>query len=385
MNQLDQLNQYRATRIFSYSDARTMARRRLPRLVFDYMEGAAGDELAMARNRKALDAVLLSPRSLVDVDQRILKTSFLKQDWDLPFGIAPMGMCNLAGPGTDQHFASAATHHNIPLGHSTAASSNIESMAAQTGDKLWFQLYVGQSIELGLQLVQRAKDSGCQTLILTVDVPEVAQRLRDKRNGFKAPLKIGPKQFLDFAFHPQWSLTTLAAGVPELANFKNDDGSTQQFNREDGRGKLTWEFLKQLREIWKGNLVIKGIMHTDDARQAADHGVDAIYVSNHGGRQLDSAPASITRLRQIRRALGSDMPLIIDSGIRSGDDIVRAYASGASFVMVGRPFLFAAAAAGKAGVTRFTDVLAQQTSSVMAQTGVTEIGEISEKMLVQAD
>ena len=126
-------------------------------------------------------------------------------------------------------------------------------------------------------------------------------------------------------------------------------------------------------------------MHTDDARQAADHGVDAIYVSNHGGRQLDSAPASITRLRQIRRALGSDMPLIIDSGIRSGDDIVRAYASGASFVMVGRPFLFAAAAAGKAGVTRFTDVLAQQTSSVMAQTGVTEIGEISEKMLVQAD
>ena len=296
MNQLDQLNQYRATRIFSYSDARTMARRRLPRLVFDYMEGAAGDELAMARNRKALDAVLLSPRSLVDVDQRTLKTSFLKQDWDLPFGIAPMGMCNLAGPGTDQHFASAATHHNIPLGHSTAASSNIESMAAQTGDKLWFQLYVGQSIELGLQLVQRAKDSGCQTLILTVDVPEVAQRLRDKRNGFKAPLKIGPKQFLDFAFHPQWSLTTLAAGVPELANFKNDDGSTQQFNREDGRGKLTWEFLKQLREIWKGNLVIKGIMHTDDARQAADHGVDAIYVSNHGGRQLDSAPASITRL-----------------------------------------------------------------------------------------
>jgi len=385
MNHLEQLNRYRASRLFSYADARTMAKRRLPRLVFDYMQGAAGDELAMARNRKALDSVLLSPRSLVNVDQRSLKTNFLSQEWSLPFGIAPMGMCNLAGPGTDQHFASAANQHNIPLGHSTAASSNIENMASLAADRLWFQLYVGQSIELGLQLVERARNSGVQTLILTVDVPEVAQRLRDKRNGFKAPLKIGPKQFIDFATHPQWSLTTLAAGVPELANFKTDDGTHQQFNREDGRGKLTWDFLKQLRDLWKGNLVIKGIMHTDDARQAADLGVDAIYISNHGGRQLDSAPASITRLRHIRRALGDDMPLILDSGIRSGDDIVRAYASGASFVMIGRPFLFAAAAAGKPGITHFIDVLAHQTSSVMAQIGAVEIGEISGKMLVQAE
>jgi len=288
-----------------------MAKRQLPKLVFDYYEGGAGSELALARNRKALDNLLLSPRALVNVDKRDLTTRFLDKDYPLPFGIAPMGMCNLAHPQTDLALAEQAKQRTMPMGLSTAASTSIEEVAAIAGDKLWFQLYVGQSIDLGLELVERAKTSGCQVLILTVDVPVVAERLRDRRNGFQAPMKIGPKQFIDFALHPHWSLRTLKTGTPELANFvsrtpqpdASGDSKIQQFSREEGRGKLTWEFLKTLRDIWKGKLVIKGILHPDDARHAVELGVDAVYVSNHGGRQLDSAPAAITQLRRIREAL----------------------------------------------------------------------------------
>ena len=387
----DKVHQHRAARIYSFDDARRMAKRQLPKLVFDYYEGGAGSELALARNRKALDNLLLSPRALVNVDKRDLSTRFLDKDYPLPFGIAPMGMCNLAHPGTDLALAAQSKQRAMPMGLSTAASTSIEDAAAVAGENLWFQLYVGQSIELGLELVERAKTSGCQVLILTVDVPVVAERLRDRRNGFKAPMKIGPRQFIDFALHPHWSLSTLKAGAPELANFvapntegnSSGDSKIQQFSREEGRGKLTWEFLKTLRDTWKGKLIIKGILHPDDAKRAVELGVDAVYVSNHGGRQLDSAPAAITQLRRIREALDADFPLLFDSGVRSGDDLVRALACGANLVMIGRPLLFAAASAGSAGIERMIDVLDQQTSSVMAQTGVTSINEISGELLVK--
>lgn len=371
-----------ANSIFSTDDARRLAMRRLPRLVFDYIDGAAGSETAKARNRTCLDDVLLSPKALVNVDQRSLATKLFADEWQLPFGIAPMGMCNLSWPGGDVFLANAAVKNGMPMGLSTAASSSIEAVSQHAGRNMWFQLYVGQSIELGLELVDRARNAGCQTLILTIDVPVVAARTRDQRNGFKAPLKIGPKQFLDFALHPEWSLRTLKNGAPELANFSTGDGSNQQFNREEGRGKLTWEFLKTLRDNWKGNLVIKGIMSAGDARLAMDHGVDAIYVSNHGGRQLDSAPAAIQQLATIRQLLGPSATLLFDSGVRSGDDIVRALASGADYVFLGRALLYAMGAAGEEGLQRIIDILALQTSTVMAQTGVTSIDQISPDMLV---
>lgn len=370
------------TKLHCVSDARQLARRRLPKLVFDYVDGAAGIESSALRNEQKLAAIELSQRALVNVDQRSLDTHMFERQWKLPFGIAPMGMCKLSWPGGDDILADAARANEIPIGLSTAASSSIEHMCKRAGDNLWFQLYVGQSIELGMELVERARNSGCQTLILTIDVPVVAARIRDQRNGFKAPLKIGPKQFLDFALHPEWSLRTLKDGAPTLANFDTGDDSSQKFNREEGRGKLTWDFLAQLRKQWKGKLVIKGISHVDDAKKAMDYGVDAIYVSNHGGRQLDAAPASITQLIKIRQTLGPDATLFFDSGVRSGDDIVRALACGADFVFLGRPFLYAMAANGACGLQQIIDVLAQQTSTVMAQCGVTSIADISSDILV---
>lgn len=374
-----------AVSLHSIADARLRAQRRLPKLIFDYIDGAAGIEAAALRNQQALAAIELAQRALINVDQRSLATRVFDREWRLPFGIAPMGMCNLSWPGGDNFLSDAAVANDIPIGLSTAASSSIETMCDRAGSNLWFQLYVGQSIELGMELVERAEKSGCETLILTVDVPVVAARIRDQKNGFKAPLKIGPKQFVDFALHPEWSLRTLKAGAPTLANFDTGDGSKQKFNREEGRGKLTWDFLTQLRKRWKGRLVIKGISHVDDARQAMDSGVDAIYVSNHGGRQLDAAPAAITRLVEIRKALGPDATLFFDSGVRSGDDIVRALACGADFVFLGRPFLYAMAAAGEVGLQQIIDVLAQQTSTVMAQTGITSIDGITKDILVQSE
>ncbi len=368
--------------LHSVPDARLFAQRRLPKLVFDYIDGAAGIEGAALRNQQALAAIELCQRALINVDQRSLTTRVFDREWKLPFGIAPMGMCNLSWPGGDNFLAQAAVANEIPIGLSTAASSSIEYMCDRAGKNLWFQLYVGQSIDLGMELVERAKNSGCETLILTIDVPVVAARIRDQKNGFKAPLKIGPKQFLDFALHPEWSLRSLKAGAPTLANFETGDGSKQKFDREEGRGKLTWEFLVELRRQWKGKLVIKGVSHVDDARKAIDAGVDAIYVSNHGGRQLDAAPAAITRLVEIRKALGPAATLFFDSGVRSGDDIVRAMACGADFVFLGRPFLYAMAAAGESGLQQIIDVLSQQVSTVMAQTGVTSVDQLTEDILV---
>ena len=371
--------------LHSVTDARRLAQRRLPKLVFDYIDGAAGIEGAAARNQQALASIELTQRALVNVDKRSLATRVFDREWKLPFGIAPMGMCNLSWPGGDNYLSAAAVANDIPIGLSTAASSSIEYMCERAGKNLWFQLYVGQSIELGMELVERAEKSGCETLILTIDVPVVAARIRDQKNGFKAPLKIGPRQFLDFALHAEWSLRTLKAGTPTLANFDTGDGSKQKFNREEGRGKLTWEFLAELRKQWKGRLVIKGISHVDDARKAMDCGVDAIYVSNHGGRQLDAAPAAITRLVEIRKALGPEATLFFDSGVRNGDDIVRAIACGADFVFLGRPFLYAVAAAGESGLQQIIDVLAQQTSTVLAQTGLTSIDGITKNILVRSD
>ena len=254
-----------AKKIFSVDDARLLARWRIPRLMFDFIDGAAGNEQAKRLNRQALDEIRLQPRVLVNVDKRTLKKSFLGRVWGLPFGIAPMGMCNLAWPGTDDMLAAAAIEHNIPLALSTMASSTIEDIGKQAGQNAWFQLYVGQSEALAMELVSRAEAAGYPVLILTVDVPQVAPRLRDLRNGFKVPFRIGPKQFLDFATHPRWSIQTLLTGAPSLANVSANAGD-KAFKRNDSRGLVDWAFLERLRERWPRTLIVKGVLSGEDGK-----------------------------------------------------------------------------------------------------------------------
>lgn len=348
--------------------------------MFDYIDGAAGDETAAHNNEKRFQDIRLLPRSFNDINRRALSTEVFEQKFALPFGIAPMGMCALSWHGADRLLANAAVERQVPVGVSTAASESLENMFEWAGDNAWFQLYVGPSIDEAMKLVERAKTVGYKHLILTVDAQKVARRARDIRNGFQAPLKIGPRQFLDLALHPHWSLATLFKGKPELANFANDPNDAS-FTRTATRGLLDETFLKLLREAWPGKLIIKGVVTVDNAQHAVHHGADAVYLSNHGGRQLDSAVAPIDQLAEVRAALPAQIPVFIDSGVRSGDSIVKALALGADFVFLGRPFLYAVGAKGVSGLNEIFDLLEDDISTVMAQVGCSSIAELDEHII----
>ena len=369
---------------YCVDDFRVGAQQRMPRVIFDYVDGAAGFETSSRLNRDMIDQIRLMPRVLVDIRERELAKTFLGRTWTLPFGIAPMGMCNLAWPNTDKAFAAAAVDHDIPVCLSTFGSSSIEDMGERASGNVWFQLYVGPSVDDAMDLVQRAKNTGYEYLVLTVDVPVVSARPREQRQGFEAPFRMRPRQFVDFATHPQWVFHTLVDGVPKPVNVlpANTVVNKPTFTRNEIRGHIDWQFLAKLRERWTGKLILKGVLSADDAVRIRDAGVDAVYVSNHGGRQLDAAPAAIEVLPEIRQAVGGDYPLIFDSGIRSGEGIVKALALGADFVMLGRPFLYASGADGQRGVFRLVDMLKSELLLALAQIGCTDVSHLDQNVLV---
>lgn len=359
-------------------DARRLARRRLPRLIFDYIDGAAGREIGAQHGRRALDDVKLRSRVLCDVSDRQLTTPLFGTTAGRPFGIAPMGMCNLAAPKADHMLARLAARHAVPLGVSTVASSPMEELIEKAEGHAWFQLYFSGDGQGTFKLVDRAKAAGFHTLVLTVDVPEVGRRPRELRHDFKMPFRIGPKQFVDFALHPRWSLATLAHGRPQLGNFRM---AGFDFDRTESRARATWDTLARLRNAWNGRLVVKGILDPADAKQAQNAGVDAIQVSNHGARQLESGPSPIQALSAIRAAVGHDFPLFFDSGLRSGEDIVKTRAMGSNFAFVGRVLLFAIAAGGESYLQHMWQVLSDELSVTMAQIGVTTPDAIGSNVL----
>ena len=369
---------------YCVDDFRLAAQQRMPRITFDFVDGAAGFETSSRLNREVIEQVRLLPRVLVDIRQRELAKTFLGRTWGLPFGIAPMGMCDLAWPNTDKALAAAAVDHDIPVCLSTFGSSSIEDMGKRAAGNGWFQLYVGPSVADALDLVQRAEDTGYEYLLLTVDVPVVSARPREQRQGFEAPFRMRPRQFVDFAVHPQWVFHTLVNGVPKPANVVStgNNGNKPTFTRNEIRGHIDWQFLDQLRERWTGKLILKGVLSTDDAVRIRDAGVDAVYVSNHGGRQLDAAPAAIDMLPEIRQAVGADYPLIFDSGLRNGEGIIKALALGADFVMLGRPFLYASGADGHRGVFRLVDMLKNEMLLALAQIGCTDVSHLDQNVLV---
>ena len=366
--------------IFSTEDARRIARKRLPRMVFDFIEGAAGREVGVSRNEAAFDNIMLQPRVMENVSQRSLTASILDQSFNVPFGVAPMGMCNLACPNADRFLAEMANKFDFPVCLSSAASSSIEDMAKWAGHRAWFQLYFSSSEEASMSMVDRALKAGFETLVLTVDVPQVSRRVRDLRNGFNLPFSMTPRAFWDFATHPRWSLRTLTAGAPSPRNFVDKDGNTK-FNRGGNRAGANWDFFQLLRKKWPGKLIVKGVTSTEDAQRVQSLGADAIYVSNHGGRQLDSVPPAIQLLPLIRLEVGSDFPLLFDSGVRNGEDVVKALALGADFVMLGRPALLALGAEGVTGLNALLKCFTEDISVVLAQLGMTSINDLKENVI----
>lgn len=366
---------FSSTKIHAYADARQIAKRRLPWMVFDYIDGAAGEGYGEALNRKVIRDIRLQPSVLVNVEQRSLDVSVFDHACTRPFGVSPMGMCNLSTPGADLMLARLAARYKIPVGVSTVASTSMESMIEAADGHAWFQLYFSGDGRTVDSLLDRAEASGYRTLVVTVDVAEVGRRPRELRRGFKMPFRIGVPQFIDFALHPQWSLSTLIKGKPEMANFGGEHGS---FDREESRARADWSELSRIRARWKGNLVVKGVLNVADAVRMKDAGVDAVQISSHGGRQLDSAPPAILALRDIRNAVGPAFPLFYDSGIRSGEDVLKAYAMGADFVFLGRAMLYSMAAGGEAGLEKMWSVFSDETSIAMAQLGLKSMPSRSE-------
>ena len=371
-------------KIFSIKDARELSRKRLPKLVFDFIDGASGDEKLAEINSIALDQIRLEPKVLRNVEKRSLKKKVLGYEFDFPFGFAPMGMTNLSWPGADSMLAAESARNNIPTCVSMASTTTLEKMYELSQGHSWMQLYIFQDENFVMELLDRAKNTGYEVAILTVDVPVLSRRTRDDKNGFSYPFKIGPKQFFDFATHPTWSLSTLLSGIPKPMNYVTSKSGDGIFKRKESRGSTDWDTLKRVRDKWKGKLIIKGVMSPDDAKQIKEAGADAIQVSNHGGRQLDSATAAINMLPLIRKSVGVDFPLIFDSGIRSGSDIVRALAFGADYAMIGRPVMYAMGADGKKGLRRIVEIIKEEASTTLGLVGLNDINDVTSNIVIDS-
>ena len=369
-------------KIHSLEAARKLAKKRLPKMFFDFVDGASGDEKLCELNSTALDQIRLEPKVLRNVEKRNLSKEFFKIKYDLPFGFAPMGMCNLTWPGADTMLASESVINNIPTCVSMASSTSLEKMFELSEGNSWLQLYIFQDEDFVMELLERAEKTGYKVCILTVDVPIQFRRAKDDKNGFTVPFKIGPKQFFDFATHPNWSISTLLYGIPKPMNYETSKKGNK-FVRSESRGSADWDTLERIRNAWKGKLIVKGVMSQEDAIKIKEVGADAIQVSNHGGRQLESATSAINALPLIRKALGQEFPLLFDSGIRSGGDIVRALAFGADYVMIGRPLMYAIGADGAKGLRKILDIIKGELSTTLGLVGLTDINEITSDILAQ--
>jgi (S)-mandelate dehydrogenase len=373
-------------------DLRKMAKRRLPRIIYDFIEGGVEDELGIARNEAAYDRERLVPHYLVDVSKRDQTVDLFDRRYASPFGISATGLAALFRPGADLMLAECAAQANIPFMMSGMSTASIEAAAKVAPSHSWYQLYVARDHEITLDLIRRAREAGFSTLVVTVDVPASTKRERNLRNGFSLPPQLSAATILDTLRHPGWLAGYLRHGMPRFDNWERyarANSTTQQINAfaaiQAPASTITWTDLEEYRRIWPRHLVVKGIMYREDAIRTAQIGVDGIIVSNHGGRQLDQAPAPLEVLPGINDAVGDKVTLMVDGGVRRGADIIMALCHGARFVMVGRATLYGAAAGGIAGVQKAISILREEVDLVMAQIGCPTVPELNESFLLQRE
>lgn len=368
----------RLSRAADIEDLREIARRRTPRPAFDYVDGAAKQEITARRTREAFESVELLPRILHGIAAPDLSVEIAGTRSALPFGIAPTGFTRFMHAEGENAGAAAARNAGIPFTLSTMGTRSIEETAAASGDgQRWFQLYLWKDRERAQDLINRAKDSGYSALLVTVDTPIAGQRLRDVRNGMTIPPRLSAKTVIDASYRPEWWINFLTTDPLAFASLSDSSGDLPSLINGMFDPTLSMRDLEWIRSIWDGPLFVKGVLTEEDTRRSMDAGADGLVVSNHGGRQLDRAPVSLLALPHVRREAGPDVPIILDSGIRTGEDIVAALALGADFTLIGRAYLYGLMAGGQEGVERAIDLLAEEVRVAMTLMGARTTADLT--------
>jgi L-lactate dehydrogenase (cytochrome) len=370
-------------------DLRQAARRKVPRAFFDYAEAGSYSQETLRANREDLERIKLRQRVLVDVSQRDLATTILGERVSLPLALAPIGLCGMQHGDGEILACRAAQAAGIPFTLSTMSICSIEDVAQAVGKPFWFQLYVMKDRGFIKALIERAAAAKCSALVLTVDLQVLGQRHCDVRNGMTVPPEIKLANLIDIATKPAWALSilkgkrktfgNLAGHVRGMENVK----SLAQWTASQFDPTLNWKDVEWVKSVWPGKLILKGILDVEDARTAAKTGAAALIVSNHGGRQLDGAPSSISALPKIADAVGGDIEVMFDGGIRTGQDVLRALALGARSCMVGRSYIYGLGAGGEAGVAKAIEFLGKELDVSMALTGVRSVKDIDRRVIAE--
>lgn len=377
---------------YNIEDLRRQAKRRLPRGIFEFVDRGCEDEVGLRNNRAAFENIKFRTHVLADVSTRSLNTQIFGKTSKMPIGVSPTGTAGLLSFGGEVGLAKAAARAGVPCTVATNGMTSMEEIVNEAGGDLWFQLYMWSDKELSLKLVDRVKSVGFETLIVTVDSTISGNREYNHRNGFEVPLQYTPRMIAQLLAKPEWLVTCLLRqfvkrGVPKFENYPTEvmDGLlSKSFKRSALKNEtLDWDDFRHLRDRWPGKLVLKGVLHPDDAAKAVDCGADGVIVSNHGGRSLDASLAPIQALPEVAARVGGRTTVIVDSGFRRGTDVVKGLALGADFVMAGRPTLYGTAVAGEAGAYRALEIFQEEISRVMGQLGLHTVDEIGPDCLWQ--
>ena len=368
-------------------DLRQLAMRRAPRAIFDYVDRGSYDEATIRANRADFDAIKLRQRVMIDVDNRSLRTAMAGEDVAMPVALAPTGLTGILHANGEILAARAAQAFGVPFTLSTLSICSIETVRAAVDKPFWFQFYVMRDRGFAASLVERAKAAQCPALMLTVDLQILGQRHRDLKNGLTVPPKLTLRNAFDIASKPRWALAMLRTPHRSFGNVVDalpgtkDLTTLSQWIASQFDPTLSWRDVEWVRGLWPGKLIIKGVLDPDDARHAADAGADAIVVSNHGGRQLDGAPSAISVLPRIVDAVGDRTEVLLDSGVRSGQDVLKALALGARGTMIGKAFLYGLGAMGQAGVATALELIRRELDVSMALTGTCDVREVGPQVL----
>ena len=365
----------------------TGARKRIPHFAAEYMFGGIGSEQCLQQNRDVYNAIELRSAHICDVDAPDFSSAVFGHKFTAPFGVAPIGLSGIVWPRAAEYMAKAARSHNVPFCLSSFATTDLETVRKTAGENTWFQLYPTVPAEIENDIIDRAEAAGYDVLLMTVDIPTTTHRERDVASGLSVPPRFNISTVKQVLAKPRWALQTLVDGIPRFETLRryvpgNYNFEQQaQFLSDIVNAHITYEKLQRIRARWKGKLAIKGVLDVEDARFCKELGADAIVISNHGGRQLDASPHPLHVLPGIRNAVGGDMPLIVDSGIRSGLDVARAIASGADFTLLGRAFISAVGAAGYSGVEHAMTIIKEELRQTMTQIGCRTLYDLPKHLI----